>query len=236
MKIGRLTMALVLMASGFAVAAVPGGAQASAASCLVQGERAGDDSGSTSAVAVTGVLATPFSGEITGSDISSAADIYIGSEGDYVQVGWYLGSASQLAYVTTPHMFWGEYNPASLMYGEVLTEGPALSWGTYYSFEIAPAGNLVGKYDFFLQGMERGSTAISHFSEGLAAFNGETNDSCTIMRARAFHAASPFSTLEYKTSKTGSWLYFNDSRWASAGYTSISGGGQGTDWAYGGSG
>ena len=203
------------------------------AACVTNPYRAGDfAAGVTTAKGVHGVLRTPYSGEVTGAGTNrpSAADIYLISNADFVQLGWYLGSASQLPTVTTPYVFVGEFVTG----GELLRQGQALSWNTYYTFDIE-FSSTPGTYYFYVNGQYKFATTTVHAANWQASFTGEVGYNCTTMRGRAYASASPLRTLKYLTSGGGGsvWHYFVDSRFADTGYFSISGGDSATDYAYG---
>jgi hypothetical protein len=224
--------AVLVVAATLAIV-TPSAAQAA---CSTGSFRAGDTAnGVTNAKGVKGVLRTPYSGEVSGAGAGkpSAADVYLISGSDFVQWGWYLGSASQLPNVSTPYVFVGEYYPGQTN-NELLRQGQALSWNTYYTFEI-DFSSTPGTYYFYLNGAYKFSTTRAHFTQGYAAFNGETNNTCTSMRARAYRSSSPNRTLQYLTYGSGGsvWHYFSDYRWADSGFVSTSVSDIATDWAYG---
>jgi hypothetical protein len=216
---------------------VPTASYASSAACTVGNYRAADFSDFiTVAKGMQGVLRTPVQGEITGlaTGRASAADVYIINGADYIQVGWYMGNASQLPYSSVPRFFVGEYYPGQ-QNNEVLRAGPTLSWGTYYSFSLdftSPAGH----YNFYLQGQFRYQTLRAHFTSGYPAFNGETTHSCVRMEARAHHYAAPQRTLQYLTydSRGAVWHWFSDSYTYSSGYYMGRAGDIATAYGYGG--
>lgn len=202
----------------------------------------GSDFSSTSTVSgVRGILQTPNKGEVTGlaSNRQSAGDVYMfdtaGSPA-FVQVGWYLGGAAQLPYVTQPTMFFGEYHKGDVNNEKLRTfPGQKLDFGTYYAFKILEEG-YSGKYDFYISNHKVGTSLYAQFDHsGEAAFNGETDWTCTVMEARAYADGPPASTLSWINDQ-GSWTLFSDHRSATTGYYSVGAGGQGTDFAYGGGG
>ncbi len=206
------------------------------AACTSGSFRAGDWANAVSnARGVMGVLKLPAAGEVTGvsSSQASVADVYLINLSDFVQVGWYLGTASQLPTTSTPRMFVGEYYPGQYN-GELLRAGPGLSWSSYHTFEISFT-STAGQYQFFLDGIYRFSTQRSHFSQGNAAFNGEVDSTCVRMEARAYRSVTPARTLEYLTygSQGSYWHYFSDARYASSGFYSVSAGDTATDYSYG---
>ncbi|HET7173109.1 MAG TPA: hypothetical protein VFI30_02385 [Nocardioidaceae bacterium] len=182
-----------------------------------------------------GRLRTPFSGEITGagSDKPSAGDITLidTSTGGFVQFGWYLGSASGLPTVSTPHLFVGENIPGTT--GEALQGEAGVGWGTYNLFSIQERSP--GYYGFYLNGTYWFSTTYKHFNSGDARAVGEVDNDCTVMAARAFEPSPPNRTLQYRTQNTSGyqWNYFLDHRYASAGFESVPVSDIATDYAYG---
>jgi hypothetical protein len=232
--ISRLTAVCAVLLTTIAVAAAaPSPALAACSSGVF---RAGDTAnGVSNAKGVRGVLRTPYSGEVAGFGAGkpSAADVAIINGSDFVQWGWYLGSASQLPNVSTPYVFVGEYYPGQTN-NELLRQGQALSWNTYYTFEV-DFSSTPGTYYFYLNGQYKFSTTRTHFTQGVATFNGETDNTCTSMRARAYASAPPNRTLQYLTFGSGGsvWHYFSDYRWADSGFVSTSVSDIATDWAYG---
>ena len=205
----------------------------------------------SSPIGVTGQIYTPDSGSMynTGSDLPAAADVVLdnASADDFLQYGWYLGGfgsqpgSSGLPTVTTPHIFWGEYDTA-LSY-EYLHEGAALSWSTAYGFQILQT--TTGGYHFILNGTYQNSNQYGHGSLPAALAQGETQVECTTMYAFVErHPEPPLSTLYYATGSPSSptWTLFNDfyalsSDAADAGsgvYTAMSAGAAGTLYGYGG--
>lgn len=180
----------------------------------------------------------PDSGEITGISTSqpSAGDIFLTNAGlDFVQVGWYLGSASGLPYTTTPRYFSGEYDPTTG--GEVLLVGPTISFSTYHTFVIKSNGGA-GDYAFYMDSVLRNVTTRNHAYLGHAAFNGEVDNTCVRMGARSYRPSPPLATLQYMTTSSGvtTQHYFTDHYYQSSDgiFVSDSAGDHSTDYAYGG--
>lgn len=178
--------------------------------------RAGTFSGTGITVA-TGVRATiyvPTQGVIQGLTVHSGyypfsmGDVYMmtpGGGGGFVQAGWYLGKASQLDEVYTPHFFWGENAPAGYLNGEWLRTGPQLSWGNYYTVTIWKNAN--NTWNVSLQGSLKGTSAFAH-TLGSVGFNGETPFQCITMSAFATHSSPPYASLQYAY---GTWNYWSGS-------------------------
>ncbi|WP_328992369.1 hypothetical protein OG394_38970 [Kribbella sp. NBC_01245] len=186
------------------------------------------------------MLRTPRQDEARGigTNRPSAADIYIIQGADYVQWGWYLGSASQLPTVSTPHVFVGEYRPGYTN-DELLRQGPALAWDTFYLFRIEFTGEdgLPGQhYRFYFNNTYRFTTTAAHSSWGTAAFNGEVASTCTLMRARAYRSTAPTRVLMYLTYGSGGsvWHFFSDDYFNDPGFFSYDAGDIATNFAYGG--
>ncbi len=193
-------------------------APASAYSCTTTsgGYRAIDQAnGVSNAQGVRSTVILPPSGAITGLTSSrgpSAADVYLRNGSDFVQLGWRVGTSTGLPYTTTPRVFFGEY-----YYGqpnnEVLHDGASLAWGSSHGFEIR-FGSTSGSYNFYVDGAYVGTTARSHFSTAVPAFNGEVNFACVRMEAKAAQTGAPTRALQYLTfGSSGSvWSYFSDLR------------------------
>ena len=118
-----------LLVLALALVAGPGMATAADASSCVGGSYRGADfaAGVSSTKGVKGVIQVPRQGEIFGLNYGpSAGDVYLARGSDFVQVGWLLGTASQLPYSNSPRMFIGEYYPGQTN-NEYLRSGPALA-------------------------------------------------------------------------------------------------------------
>ncbi|MCW2855325.1 MAG: hypothetical protein JWR52_940 [Marmoricola sp.] len=151
-----------------------------------------------------------------------------------MQLGWYLGGnegatdGSYFPYSSTPRLIWGENQPG----GEQLHTGTALSWNTYYVFEIKKTSST-GVYSVYLQGSLVASSQSLH-SIGIPGFNGEVDLQCVTMLALASHANSPKRTLEYLNPVTNTWNYWDTTKFANSGFSSVSNGDIATDLAIGG--
>lgn len=238
MRVHRATIAMQLILAFVAVTAWPARA-ADVASCIDANWRASDFSHTSTVIGVRGQLQTPFRGEITGISQTtvSAGDIFLRASNNltgFVQMGWYMGKAGDMPYVTQPTVFVGENIPSRPGYEKLRAlTAINLNWGQKYTFRIEEDG-YTGSYDFYFNGQKKATSVYgNHFDhKGNAAFNGEVSNNCTAMRARAFSDPPP-STLAWKT-ETIDWTYFSDHRAADTGFHSVKAGGRATDYAYGG--
>ncbi|HZO70437.1 MAG TPA: hypothetical protein VFB74_36020 [Kribbellaceae bacterium] len=186
----------------------------------------------TVATGVSATIKTPETYDVYNYDSTkpTAADIYMFNQaggGGFVQVGWYLGSASGLPNATQPRLFWGENTPT----GETLHAGTWLSWGTYYKFGITNPLDGTNRFNIWLQEQIIGRSVYAH-SLNAPAFNGEVNYKCTRMHGLASRYQSPLRSLQYRY---GSWNYFSGTRYVShADFFSIQGGDIATNYVYGG--
>lgn len=103
-----------------------------------------------------------------------------------------------------PRVFYGESLPGG---GEVLTAGPALSWGSYHDVKII--SNRFGGFNFLLDGNLLADSYYSHFSYAQAGFVGELNGKCQNMVARAKEASGG---VALQGRNQGSLHAFNDNR------------------------
>ncbi len=211
MRAARVCASVVLLASAV-LATTP--AQAYSCGSLFNYRGFDTASGVSNARSVQGKIKIPASGSITGvssSHAQSAADVFLINGNDFVQAGWYVGSTGTgLSYVTTPHFWWGEYDPSKPGDEKLHTMG-GLSWGSAHTVKIS-FDSTAGQYDFYLDGVYKDTTNRTHFTQGQASFNGEIDFACVRMEAIASNA--PSKTLQYATYGTGgvSWHYFNDAR------------------------
>lgn len=193
----------------------------------------------TTARAVQSKIKIPSASAITGeSHGDSVADVYLYSGSDFVQAGWYVGpsNGTGLSSTTSPKFFFGEYNPNATG-DENLHTSASLAWGSTHTVKIS-FDSTAGNYDYYLDGVYKGQTARTHFTQGHAGFNGEIDYACVRMEGRATNA--PNKTLQYATfgSSGTTWHWFVDQR----GYqthngvtiVSTSGGTAASDYAYGG--
>ncbi|TWP32197.1 hypothetical protein [Leekyejoonella antrihumi] len=175
-------------------------------------------------------IITPSPGDVYnyGSGRPTAGDIYMWytDSSAFVQVGWYLGSASGLPTATQPRAFWGENTPG----GEALHAGSTLSWDTVYSFQITNPLNGTNVFNIWFEGSIIAHTGYGH-TLNAPGFNGEVDYQCTRMHALAAHGTEPLSTLQYRY---GSWYYFDGSRYADPGFYSEIFGESATNLSYGG--
>lgn len=220
-RLPRLALALVSAVAPMAVAS-----PAAAGTCDFNNARAGDfATGTPSDVnGVTGQIFVPSIPAPSPSQGPSAADIYIINGGDFVQLGWYVGSTSTgLPFVTVPHAFWGEY-VAGAVGNEYTHDLGAISQG-FYQFLVKrdestknSAGN--GRYVFSIDGAQRAQTVALH-PTGSPAFDGETNYACVTMDgASERNPHPPYGTLYYYSVSTGAHFWPGDSLFHSAGYYS----------------
>lgn len=211
----------------FALAVVPltvqTGDPASATSQVTcqGGFRAWDRNITSEARGVSGIFRLPPAGAVSvqqGTNQASAADVYLiqnPNGPDFVQIGWYVGRASQLPFTSTPRVFFGEYY-ASDPYGEVLQAGANLSWGSYHVFKLLYSTSSL-KYYFYVDGVYIGQSILSHMEKGLPGAIGEANHpasaACIQMWGEA-HRGSPnpdYKSLIYlKFTPTATCHYFND--------------------------
>jgi len=157
---------------------------------------------------VTSKVTTPPSGEITGSGVNkpSAGDVFLYYSWDFVQVGWYVGSAGDLPYSPTPRVFVGE--AISSTGSEVLRAGPSLNWNTNYKFTIQRSSSS-GAYEFLLDGVHLFDSLYLHMTQGRPGSVGEIAYPCTRMYHRAVTPAPAAPTLYFTTNGT-TWNDFTD--------------------------
>lgn len=224
-------LAVVLMCCGVLVGvpASPG----AAASCTSATYRAGTSAPNiTVATGVNATIETPSRSDVWNYDSQrpTGADIFMFNQsggGGFVQVGWYLGSASGLPNATQPRVFWGENTPS----GEALHAGPTLSWGTIYSFMITNPLNGANIFNIWFQGTIIDQSNYAH-SLNAPAFNGEVDNKCTRMFALASHYQPPLRTLQYRY---GSWAYFSGTQYTNdSAFISTDAGDVATNFSYGG--
>ena len=183
------------------------------------------------ATGVQATIKTPDPGDVYNYDPGkfSIADIYMrytGGGGGFVQLGWYLGNASQLPYTNQPRLFWGENTPT----GEMLHAGPLLTWGAVYAYMITNPLDGSNRFNIWFQGNIIAQTTYGH-NLNYPAFNGEVAYKCTRMWAIAAHGVAPLRTLRYRY---GSWYYFSGTPFDDPGFISTSAGDIATNFSYGG--
>lgn len=163
-----------------------------------------------SAIGVTGQLQTPVS-PLTGISYGpSAGDVVLlnYATGEFVQYGWYEGSATGLPFSSVPRAFFGE----STSTGEILTAGPSLAPGSTHSFKLLRT--ITGGYHAYLDGTYSLSNTVSKGSIPTPEVVGETDVLCTAMLAIAHRDPSPpYPTLYFGTGTPTSltWNVFIDS-------------------------
>ena len=173
----------------------------------------------------------------TGNYMQSVGDVYVYNSDSpvgqlgFVQLGWYVGHAAQLPYVSTPHVFVGENHTGSPG-GEVLRTYQQLSWGSTHAFKITHAAG--DYYSFYVDDAALDATLYSHPDIDDAAFTGEVDNNGVSMWANAAALDPPYNTLQY--SDGGTWYLFGGpNRFSDSAddYYSITSGGTATDLAYG---
>lgn len=232
-KAVNLVVAFLLCA---ALTSIPA-SEADAFPCTETYPRAGTsaEASVTVATGVTATIRTPSPGDVTNYDLNKyvIADIYMfntNGNGAFVQLGWYLGNASQLPPTNQPRLFWGENSPDPT-FGENLHAGPLLTWGAVYSYMITNPLDGSNKFNIWLQGSLIAQTDYGH-QLNTVGFTGETRYKCSRMEGKASHAVAPLRTLQYRY---GSWYYFTGTRTVNqADFYSVSGGDIATNYVYGG--
>lgn len=214
---------------------------ATATPCTSGFFRTYDYTNHVSAIGINSQITTPRSTDVWGYGVGMPATGDIGlvnySSGEFVQYGWYVGSATGLPYTSTPRVFFGESVSGG---GEVLTAGPNLFWRTSYTFRILKT--TAGGYRMSLGGVYQLSNSYTHGSLPTPQMTGETDFLCTRMDALAIRDPTPpVTTLYYATGSPASptWNVFVDTYLKSADtslgtYISSSAGGQGSFYGYGG--
>lgn len=167
-----------------------------------------DDTNNGAAVGRAGVMRTPTQSGFTGwgTGKPSMATIWLDAAfpaNDYVGMGWYVGSHSQLPYSSQPRVFYIERdisNPA----GYRRSAGPNIGWASYHTLSIWDhnPGSEYRDFYFYVDGTFRGSTVILHNRFNHPSFEGRVYNDCTEMDSRAHKSASPWATLSYLTRNT----------------------------------
>jgi hypothetical protein len=195
-----------------------------------------------SAFGINSQLTTPQSIDLWGFGVGmpSAGDVGLVnySNGDFVQYGWYVGSATGLPYASIPRVFFGEWNLSGGY--ETLTAGPYLNWGESHNFRILK--NTAGAYAALLDGSSMITSAYTHGTIPTPQMTAETDVLCTRMHAVATrNPAPPARTLYYATGSVSSptWNLFVDVYLKSADtsrgtFVSTSAGDQASFYGYGG--
>lgn len=186
------------------------------------GYRAYDDNRTSEGRGVSGIFKLPPQGAIdVHSGMVSASYVYLtdwSGNSDFVQIGWYVGKASQLPYAASPRVFLGERHFASPDY-EMLRAGASLAWGSYHVFKLIYSTGS-GYYYFYVDGAYVGQSLYKHMIKGMPGGIGEVQDATSSNCVRMYgeiHRGSPvpdYKSLTYMTFEPSGavWHYFNDFR------------------------
>lgn len=145
----RVTLAFLFFAIPLSVQTVRPATATTQATCSQKSYRAYDDNVTSEGRGVSGIFRIP--GYIEANpQMVSGADVYLIEYGgsDFVQVGWYVGQASQLPYTATPRVFFGE----AFLDGELLRPGAASAWGSYHVFKLLYSTSS-GYWYFYVDGV-----------------------------------------------------------------------------------
>lgn len=130
---------------------------------------------------------------------------------EFVQMGWYVGNASQLPYTTTPRVWVGESDSIRPPNYEYLRAFMSVSPSSYHRYRIQWDGQP-GEYQFYLDGVLIATTLTKHVV-GLTwegAFNGETHVCGGPMNAIASYNGPTLQTGVNTAGGPGTYKFFHD--------------------------
>jgi len=224
--ISRILLAITLVVIPLAAPSGPATARATLTCRSDFGYRAWDDNRTSEARGVSGIFKLPPQGEINVDEgMVSGSDVYLTDwfgNGDFVQIGWYVGEAGEdpyaLPYTSSPRVFIGERTFGGPTY-ERLRAGASLAWGSYHVFKLLYSTSS-GYYYFYVDGVYVGQSQFKHVVKGMPGAVGEVQDVTSGNCVRMFgeiHRGSPdpdYKSLIYLTFEPSGavWHYFNDFR------------------------